>query len=460
MSNSTSPSIVDDHRIRDVTLHDRTPARWRAGVVFGTVIIVVGVTAGLGGMLVALLLHAIQHVAYGYDLGAKVTPESFLQGVTAASPMRRVIALTLCGVVAGIGWWAVYRFGRPLVSIKAAVGEDAPGPRMPLLTTTAHALLQIITLALGSPLGREVAPREIGAVLATRLAYWAGLPAEETRIAIACGAGAGLAAVYNVPLGGAMFVLEVLLNTTAPRAVTAALATLVIGSTVAWIGLGDVSQYIVPPLEISRSLVAAAIVAGPVFGLAAYGFRTITRTAASHVVHSWKMVPRCLAVFLAIGLIATLFPQLPGNGKGPSQLGFGGHLGADLAVSLLILKLVAVAASLRVGAAGGVLTPSLTLGALLATAICPVLNLIFPGIPSAGFAVVGAAAFLASSMNMPLTAILLTLEFTRVSHDFCVPIFLAVAGSIATLRACTSLVPRIEPPPRIVFARFLSSRRL
>ena len=102
---------------------------------------------------------------------------------------------------------------------------------------------------------------------------------------------------------------------------------------------------------------------------------------------------------------------------------------------------------LRVGAAGGVLTPSLTLGALLATAICPVLNLIFPGIPSAGFAVVGAAAFLASSMNMPLTAILLTLEFTRVSHDFCVPIFLAVAGSIATLRACTSLVPRIEPPP-------------
>src|SRR5208283_2069435 len=77
--------------------------------------------------------------------------------------------------------------------------------------------------------------------------------------------------------------------------------------------------------------------------------------------------------------------------------------------------------------------------ALLATALCPLLTLIFPDISYAGFAIVGAAAFLASSMNMPLTAILMTLEFTRVSHDFCVPIFLAVAGSIAMMRASTSL---------------------
>ena len=125
-----------------------------------------------------------------------------------------------------------------------------------------------------------------------------------------------------------------------------------------------------------------------------------------------------------------------------------------------MLELVAVAASLRVGAAGGVLTPSLAIGALLATVLCPVLSLIFPGISYAGFAVVGAAAFLASSLNMPLTAILLTMEFTRVDHDFCVPIFLAVAGSIATLRVYTSLVPRTAARYRAISARFLNSRRL
>ena len=451
--------IVDDHKIREITSSVATSGGLRAETIFAGVIILVGTVAGLGGMLLALLLQAIQHAAYGYDLGAVVSPESFLQGVTAASPIRRVIALTLCGAVAGIGWWAVYRFGRPLISVKVAVGKDEPGPPMPVLTTIVHALLQIVTVALGSPLGREVAPREIGAMLATWLSSCVGLSVVETRIAIACGAGAGLAAVYNVPLGGAVFVLEALLETTAPRAAVAAIASSVIASTIAWIGLGDVSQYQVPPLEIGRPLVAASIVAGPVIGLAAYGFRTIVQWTTTRATHGWKMVPWSLAVFLTIGIVATQFPQLPGNGKGPSQLGFDGDLSVSLATSLLVLKILAIAASLRVGAAGGVLTPSLTIGALLATVLCPVLALVFPGISPAGFALVGAAAFLASSMNIPLTAIVLTLEFTRVSHDLCVPIFLAVAGSTTMLRACTSLALQRVQPSRLHATHFVRERQ-
>ncbi len=84
---------------------------------------------------------------------------------------------------------------------------------MPILTTAVHAVLQILTVALGSPLGREVAPREIGAIFAGWLAHRAGLSVREQQVMVACGAGAGLAAVYNVPLGGALFVLEVLLGT-------------------------------------------------------------------------------------------------------------------------------------------------------------------------------------------------------------------------------------------------------
>jgi H+/Cl- antiporter ClcA len=282
-------------------------------------------------MLLALLLRLIQHVAYGYSLDAVVSPESFLQGVTAATPIRRVAVLTLCGAVAGIGWWAVCRFGQPLISIKAAVGKDIPGPRMPFFSTTAHVLLQIVTVALGSPLGREVAPREMSAVLATWLSSRAGLGAEERRILIACGAGAGLAAVYNVPLGGALFVLEVLLGTWAPRALVPAIITSVIAAMVAWIGLGNAPQYLVPPLEISPSMVAWSIVAGPVFGVAAYGFRAVTSAAAARTPRGWHRVPWCLVVFFCVGLLASLFPQLPGNGKGPSQLGFDGDLGAKLA---------------------------------------------------------------------------------------------------------------------------------
>jgi H+/Cl- antiporter ClcA len=434
-----SVSIVDDHAIREVVLPPSPAGRRRSGLVFAVAVLLTGAAAGVSGMLLGLLLHFVQHVAYGYSLDAVVGPESFLQGVTAAPPIRRVAALTICGMVAGIGWWAVYRFGKPLVSIKAAVGRDVPGPRMPVLATTAHVLLQIVTVALGSPLGREVAPREMAAMVTTWLSSRAGLAAEERRMLIACGAGAGLAAVYNVPLGGAVFILEVLLGTFAPRALVPAITTSVIAAMVAWIGLGNVPQYLVPPLEISPSLVAWSVVAGPVFGVAAYGFRAVVRIATARTPHGWHRVPWCLAVFFGIGLLATLFPQLPGNGKGPSQLGFDGELGVKLAMSLLVLKVVAIAASIRAGAAGGVLTPSLTVGALLAVVLGQLWNLGFPSVPTAAFAIVGAAAFLAASMNMPLTAIALTIEFTRVGHDLWVPIFLAVAASAAALHACASL---------------------
>ena len=237
----------------------------------------VGVGAGLSGMSVALLLHLIQHIAYGYSLNAVISSETFLMGVTASAPAHRILVLAGCGAVAGTGWWLVYRFGRPLVSISKAV--KAEDPQMPILTTIAHALLQIITVALGSPLGREVAPRELAAPLAAWLSRRAGLSVRQTQIMVACGAGAGLAAVYNVPLGGAIFVMEVLTGTFSASIAVPALATSVIASTVAWIGLGDRAQYTVQPFPLSASLVTWSIVSGPLFGAAAYGFSRLTSGA-------------------------------------------------------------------------------------------------------------------------------------------------------------------------------------
>jgi H+/Cl- antiporter ClcA len=85
-------------------------------------------------------------------------------------------------------------------------------------------------------------------------------------------------------------------------------------------------------------------------------------------------------------------------------------------------------------------------------------NMIWPGTLSGAFAIVGAAAFLAASMQMPLTAVVLILEFTRVSHDFLIPILFAVAGSVSTFKllakvwaaraasaSATSAVPVAKP---------------
>jgi hypothetical protein len=68
-----------------------------------------GIGAGLGGMMLALILHFVQHMAYGYSIGAVISQESFLQGVSESPPMRRVLVLIGCGLVGGAGWWVLYR---------------------------------------------------------------------------------------------------------------------------------------------------------------------------------------------------------------------------------------------------------------------------------------------------------------------------------------------------------------
>ncbi|WP_323122827.1 chloride channel protein [Burkholderia alba] len=407
----------------------------RSLAALAVVTLLTGVGAGFGGMLLALLLHWIQHVAYGYSAAHVIGSESFLQGVTDTTPLRRFLVLIGCGIVAGGGWWALYRYGSPLVSIRNAMKAD--DPRMPVVSTTVHALLQIVTVAMGSPLGREVAPREIGSMWAGWLSHRVGLSVADSRIMVACGAGAGLAAVYNVPLGGAVFVLEVLLGTFGWRALVPAVATSAIAAVVAWIGLGNDHQYRVSGLELSASLVVWSAVFGPLFGAAAYGFTRLTARARAAAPKDWRLPVFALLNFAIIGLLAIRFPQLLGNGKGPAELSFESHLGIGLAAVLLVLKVAITAGSLRAGAEGGLLTPGLANGALLALVLGGLWNLAWPGTSPGAFAIVGASAFLAASMQMPLTAVVLLLEFTRVNHDFLIPILLAVAGSVSTFKLAT-----------------------
>jgi H+/Cl- antiporter ClcA len=405
--------------------------------VFAVVTLLTGIGAGFGGMLLALLLHWIQHMAYGYSVDHVIGSESFLDGVSGAGPERRVLVMVVCGLVAGLGWWALYRYGRPLVSIKKAVKSE--DPRMPVVSTVVHALLQIVTVALGSPLGREVAPREIGSVWAGWLAHRAGLTVAESRIMVACGAGAGLAAVYNVPLGGAVFVLEVLLGTFGWEALVPAVTTSAIAAVVAWIGLGDEHQYSVSKLLLSTPLVVWSALCGPVFGLAAWGFTQLMAQARAQAPKDWRLPVLALLNFAIIGVLAIEFPQLLGNGKGPASLSFNSELTIGLAAVLLVLKVLITAGSLRAGAEGGLLTPGLANGALLAIVLGGLWNMIWPGTSAGAFAIVGAAAFLAASMQMPLTAVVLILEFTRVSHDFLIPILLAVAGSVSTFKLISTV---------------------
>ncbi len=172
---------------------------------FWGLVVVIGVGAGLGAAALILLLRAVQHLAWDYSSGP------FLHAVEQTSSAHRVIVLTIGGVVAGAGVVALARSGTSDVS-EALWLRHA---RLPLLASFARAVHSIVIVALGASLGREAAPQQAGAAIASTLGDRAGLPEWQRRLLVACGAGAGMAAVYNIPFGGSLFALEVLLGTLA-----------------------------------------------------------------------------------------------------------------------------------------------------------------------------------------------------------------------------------------------------
>jgi CIC family chloride channel protein len=250
---------------------------------------------------------------------------------------------------------------------------------------------------------------------------------------LASGAGAGFAAVYNVPLGGALFALEVLLGSVALPLVLPALATSVIATAVGWITLGTRSTYHIPSYPLHASQVAFAVALGPVVGLAAIGWARAIATINRMRPRGRGRLFAPLIVFLALGLISIPYPQLLGNGKDIVQLAAVGKMSVGLMAVLLVLKPMATAACLGSGSPGGLFTPTLTLGALLAGVCGALWTHLWPGALPGSYVVIGGGAFIAATMQGPLSGVVLVLELTRHADTLMAPTLITVV--IATVIA-------------------------
>jgi chloride channel protein, CIC family len=413
---------------------------------FWTLVVVLGaVTGGAASGLVALL-HLVEHIAYGYTRGP------YLDGVAAAAPWHRVVALLAAALVVAVGTLVLGRITDPDRETGVEVSDalwlrDA---RLDLVPSAARAVLSIVTVALGVSLGREGAPQTVGAAVASKLSEWTGLPVWQRRLLVASGAGAGFAAVYNVPLGGTLFALEVLLGSVSLPLVLPALATSVVATAVAWTTLGTAPTYALPHYALHPAQMVWALLAGPIIGFAGVGWVGLVRRAAALRPRGRGRYLAPLVVFMALAAVSLQYPQLLGNGKGVVQLGALGELSLGLMVVLLVLKPLATAACLGAGSPGGLFTPTLTIGVLLAGILGTIWNHIWPGSPVGTYAVIGGGAFLAASMQGPLSGVVLVLELTRNFDSLMAPTLLAVteATVIARRLGATSIYSgRLRPDP-------------
>jgi H+/Cl- antiporter ClcA len=416
---------------------------------FWAIVAVLGLVTGAGASALVGLLRLVEHLAYGYRSGP------FLDGVAAAAGWRHIVALLLAAALVGAGSVVLRHLPRS-GGTEVSDGLWRRGARIALWPSIAHAVLSIVTVGLGVSLGREAAPQLVGAAGASRLADWAKLPVWQRRLLVASGAGAGFAAVYNVPLGGALFALEVLLGTVALPLVLPALATSVIATAVAWITLGTAPTYRLPSYGLHPSQMVWALVVGPVIGVVAVAWVRIIQRASSLRLDGWGRFGAPVIVFGLLGVVSIQYPQLLGNGKGVVQLAAVGSLSLGLMCVLLVLKSLATASCLGAGAPGGLFTPTLTVGVLLAGVLGTVWTHIWSGSTLGSYAVIGGGAFLAAAMQGPLSGVVLVLELTRNFDSLMAPTLLAVTEATVIARrlgAPSIYSARLRPDPDAVSGR-------
>ena len=437
--------------------------------------IILGVIIGAGAGLLTLLLYGVEHVMLGYIEGSE------LPGPFGVPAVRRAISVTIGLTLAGIIWYFLRNKTTKVPSVKKAVA----GERMPVWQTLVHVVLQIGIVGSGASIGREVAPRELGAMLAQRfcdLFHIEGADGIDRRMVVAVAAGAGLGGVYNAPLAGMFFAVEILLVDVTLEKVAFGLGMSAIAAFVAASIKGHHTFYDITAMQpqSTPTLMLFAVLCGAACGVAGAWFRKGSQWAESHQSHDKHILWQMPLAGLVTGLAAIVVPQVMGNGRAAAQLGFstfvpegsaaagasqsassaaaspwnllagGGNVSgsastavnagfqlsqSNIAMLLGVLALTFVAKALvtlmtiRSGASGGVLQPGIALGSTLGAMLGLIWILLFPADSVTACALIGAAALLSASQQAPLMAMCLVMELTEAPSAFFVPVGLAVAAS-------------------------------
>lgn len=281
----------------------------------------------------------------------------------------------------------------------------------------------------GLALGREGPTIQMGGAVGQMVSRWFACTPRERRALIAAGAGAGLAAAFNAPLAGLVFVLEELQRNFSPGVFTATLIASVVADITTRFLLGQLPIFHVytepiPPL----SWLPFALVVGAVAGLLGVAFNRalLAALAAFERALRWPVWLVGALVGAGVGAVALFAPAAVGSGNQLVERMLTGVLPLAALMGLFVLRFALTMVSYGSGAAGGIFAPLLVLGAAIGLMIGDVAGRLVPNMePHPGtFAVVGMAAYFTAIVRAPLTGIVLMVEMTG-NYSLVLPLVVA-----------------------------------
>ncbi len=421
----------------------RRPMR-QAGFLFLSAL--VGVIAGLG----AVVFRALIALAHNLLFYGKLSTVYDANAHTAASPWGALVVLVpvigSLGVTFLVTHFAPEAKGHGVPEVMDAVyyGKGVIRPVVALFKSLASAL----SIGSGGSVGREGPIAQIGSAFGSTVGQMFSMATKQRNTLIAAGAGGGIAATFNTPIGGILFAIELLLNEVSVSTLVPVAVTTVTATYVGQLFFGVHPSFVIPALQhpyfhpLSPWLLGPYAALGMLMGVASTVYIHSLYLAEDFFESRKEINPyvRHAAGMIAVGglmyglMITTGHYYVDGVGYATVQDILSGNMHyGRLLIALFFLKLLATALTLGSGGSGGIFSPSLFLGATAGGAFGLALQHVLPHAPISpeAFAVAGMAGMVGGATGAAMTAIVMIFEMT-LDYSVIMPMTMTVALSYAT----------------------------
>ncbi len=393
--------------------------------------VVVGVGTGFGALLFIVLIENARKIFFGHSA-------DFLNGLlgVAGDHFRWWIPVipAVGGLLAGpiIYYLAREAKGHGVPEVMDAVARKG-GIIRPRVAGV-KALASAICIGSGGSAGREGPIVQIGSAIGSTIGQVFRMSGNRVRVLVGCGAAAGISAVFNAPIAGIIFSLEIILGDFAIKTFAPVLISSVLASVVVRLFLGNHPAFEVPAYElISAWEMPLYVILGVICGVIAVLFtRTLawSETVFDKLKFNDAMKPAIGGLLL--GIIGIFYPQIFADGYVTIKAVLYGKTAVGLLLILIFLKIAATSLTLGSGNSGGIFAPSLFMGAMTGGAFGALVHHLFPTVTATpgAYALVGMAALIGGAAHAPMTAILIIFEMTS---DYWIILPLMVAVIFSTL---------------------------
>ncbi|MBD3217544.1 MAG: CBS domain-containing protein, partial [candidate division Zixibacteria bacterium] len=389
---------------------------------------VVGISTGLGAVLFIWLIEQAKQLFFGYSLSYL---NQFIINWKFWIPLIPLLGGLLVGPI-------VYRYAReakghgvPEVMESVALRGGIIRPRVAIAKSIASALC----IGSGGSAGREGPIVQIGSAIGSMIGSLFRMSGERVKILVGCGAAAGISAVFNAPIAGVIFALEIILGDFGIRTFSPVILSSVIASVISRSILGDSPAFDIPR---EHALVSAYEI--PLYILLG-GFTAVVGKGFTKFLYFSEDLFEKLKITgflkpalggLMLGIVGLFLPQVFADGYDTIELALIGGVPFLLLGILILAKILATSLTLGSGNSGGIFAPSLFMGAVAGGFFGYIAHYLFPEITatSGAYALVGMAGVVAATTHAPITAILIIFEMTG---DYQIILALMITCVFATL---------------------------